>query len=103
MPTDGLSEVDINKKSTSDRRKRRIAHVPKFTRPVLKKHVTTEVLAKGEVKCRPQKKEVRIQVIFIPVKHVKLLFIVKIYSNWYKYQNVTRCLINYSRNVFFVN
>lgn len=37
LPKENLSEADINAKSTSDHRKRRIAHVPKFPLPVIKK------------------------------------------------------------------
>jgi len=59
LPTDGLSEADINKKSTSDKRKRRIARVAKFPLPVIRKHEIPKILASGEVKTRPQKKKAK--------------------------------------------
>lgn len=40
MSDDDLTENEINQKSTSDRTKRRVAHVPKYTIPVTKKTIS---------------------------------------------------------------
>lgn len=40
MNNDGLTNDEINRKSTSHKIKKRIAHIPKFPHPVVKKPIT---------------------------------------------------------------
>lgn len=42
MGNEGLTDDEINRRSTSDKRKRRIAHIPKFPLPVIKKPMPME-------------------------------------------------------------
>lgn len=49
MPKENLSEADINAKSTLDKRKRRLAHVPKFPLPVIKKPILPVIEEKKEI------------------------------------------------------
>lgn len=59
MPKTNLSEADINAKSTSDKRKRRVAHVPKFPLPVIKKPILPVIEKKRKLKSKTKFKIIR--------------------------------------------
>lgn len=57
---DDCTEKEINKKSTSDKRKQRIAHVPKFHLPIVINPITSETAIESKLKIDPKRKQVRI-------------------------------------------
>lgn len=96
MSKENLSEADINAKSTSDKRKRRLAHVPKFPLPVIKKPILPVIKKKKKLKFKTKFK-------IIKSVYTNLLFIqVNKYINLMKKQKLLIIITDISFVFFFI-
>lgn len=53
-----FTENEINARSTSDKRKRRMAHVTKFCQPVERSQITSGIATESESKSVPEMKQI---------------------------------------------